>query len=44
MIVVANAAEPLGRDPLMDGFGFVAIVAMVPVLVVMAMGAFTEKN
>ena len=42
MIVVANAAEPLGRDPLIDGFGFVAIVAMVPILVVMATGAITE--
>jgi len=42
MIVVANAAEPLGRNPLLDGFGFVAIVAMVPILVVMTMGAFIE--
>ena len=44
MIVVANAAEPLGRNPLIDGFGFVAIVAMVPILVVMAMGAFVEQR
>jgi hypothetical protein len=41
MLVVSNAAEPLGRDPLMDGFGFVATVAMVPILVVMATGAMT---
>ena len=44
MIVVANAAEPLGRNPLLDGFGFVAIVAMVPILVVMAMGAVVEQR
>jgi len=44
MIVVASAAESLGRDPLTDGFGFVAIVAMVPVLIVMAVGAFTETR
>jgi hypothetical protein len=44
MIVVANAAEPLGRDPLMDGFGFVATVAMMPVLVVMSMGAYVETR
>jgi len=44
MIVVANAAEPLGRNPLLDGFGFVAVVAMVPILVVMTMGAIVEQR
>ncbi|MCL2004592.1 MAG: DUF1538 domain-containing protein [Planctomycetaceae bacterium] len=44
MILVANAADPLGRDPLLDGFGFVATVAMVPILVVMAMGAYVERR
>ena len=45
MIVTMGAADALeDRDPLMDGFGFVAIVAMMPILVVMAMGAFVEQR
>ena len=43
LVVTMGAADALdGRNRLTDGFGFVAIVAMVPILVVMAMGAFTE--
>jgi len=43
LVVAMGAADALpGRDRMTNGFGFVAIVAMVPILVVMAMGAFIE--
>jgi hypothetical protein len=43
LVVTMGAADALpDRDRLTYGFGFVAIVAMVPILVVMAMGAVIE--
>ncbi len=43
LVVAMGAADALEeRDRMGHGFGFVAIVAMVPILVVMAMGALTE--
>ena len=45
LVVAMGAADAIeGRDRMSHGFGFVAIVAMVPILVVMAMGAFTETR
>jgi len=45
LVVAMGGADAIeGRDRMTYGFGFVAIVAMVPILVVMAMGAFTETR
>ncbi len=43
MSIALGAAQSLeGRDIMQDGFGMVAIVAMVPVVAVMAIGCFHE--
>ena len=45
LVVAMGAADALpDRDRMTNGFGFVAIVAMVPILVVMSMGAFIERR
>ena len=45
LVVAMGAADALeGRDRMTHGFGFVAIVAMVPVLVVMTVGAFNKTR
>jgi len=45
LVVAMGATDALdGRDRMTNGFGFVAIVAMVPVLVVMSMGVFVEMR
>lgn len=39
--ITLGAAEVMrGRDPIIDGFGLIALVAMVPILVIMLFGVF----
>ena len=37
-------AESLGRDPLVDGFGIVGLVAMMPILTILAFGLIIQKK
>lgn len=43
--IALGAAEVIkGRDPILDGFGIIAMVAMVPILVIMILGVFYERG
>lgn len=44
MAVAVGAAVTIeGRDPVMDGFGLIALVALAPILLVMALGFFYRE-
>ncbi len=43
-IALGSAEVIAGRDPVLDGFGIIAMVAMIPILVIMVLGLFFEKN
>ncbi len=41
--IALGAAEVIkGRDPVMDGFGIIAMVALVPILIIMALGLYFD--
>ena len=43
--ITLGAAEIMqGRDPITDGFGLIALVAMVPILIVMVLGILFERK
>lgn len=43
--ITLGAAEAIeGRDPVIDGFGLIALVAMVPILAIMALGIIYARN
>ncbi len=43
-LVVGIAGATEGRDPILDGFGLVALVALAPILSVMILGLFFERK
>ncbi len=43
-VAVGAAAVIEGRDPVMDGFGLIALVALAPILLVMALGFFYRER
>jgi len=43
-LVVGIAGAIEGRDPILDGFGLVALVALAPILSVMILGLFFERK
>ncbi len=43
--ITLGAAEVIkGRDPIVDGFGLIALVAMIPILVIMCLGLYVGKE
>lgn len=43
--ITLGAAEVIkGRDPILDGFGLIALVAMIPILVIMCLGLYVGKE
>jgi len=43
--ITLGAAEIIqGRDPIIDGFGLIALVAMVPILMIMVLGILFERK
>jgi hypothetical protein len=45
MAVAVGAASIMeGRNPVLDGFGLIALVALAPILLVMALGFFYRER